>query len=307
MKMKSVHKAVLSNETIQGLSANITEKHADVIYLDGTLGGAGHAMLMAEKFSGNINIIGLDRDEDALEMAKDILSEKASKVILENENFRDLDKVLDKHGIKTVDMILLDIGISSDQLDTAGKGFSFLRDEPLLMTMGDPEKYYFTAKDIVNKWKEEDIANVIFGYGEERFARKIAKAIVSYRYKKEIETSAELAEIVKNTVPAFYRRSRIHPATKTFQALRIAVNDELESLKQGLSKGYERLKPGGRLAVITFHSIEDRIVKNFFKSIGQSAKIITKKPIRPTEDEINKNPRSRSAKLRIIEKTFQNK
>lgn len=271
-------------------------------YLDGTLGGAGHAAAIADTLQGKVNIIGLDRDMTAVERAKVALQGKAEKVILECADYRDLDKVLDRQGISGVEMILLDLGISSDELDSSGRGFSFLREEPLLMTMGDPASYPFTAKDIVNGWKEEDIANAIFGYGEERFARRIARAIVIYRDKKQIETSDELGEIVKSAVPAFYRRGKIHPATKTFQALRITVNDELGALRQGLQKGYERLNPGGRMAVISFHSLEDRIVKDFFKTKVKEGAIISKKPIRPSAEEIAVNPRSRSAKLRIIEK-----
>jgi 16S rRNA (cytosine1402-N4)-methyltransferase len=205
--------------------------------------------------------------------------------------------------------ILLDLGISSDELENSGRGFTFQKDEPLLMTMGDPAKYPFTAATIVNSWKEEDIANVIFGYGEERYARRIARAIVTYREKKIIETSGELAEIVKSAVPRFGRSfngrpAKIHPATKTFQALRIAVNDELGALKEGLTKGYERLAPGGKMVVISFHSLEDRIVKNFFKALADdsNAKIITKRPIIASPQEIAENPRSRSAKLRILQK-----
>ena len=283
-------------------------------YLDGTLGGAGHALAIAQAFKGKINLIGLDRDSQAIERAKQSFTKLearsqelegvAGKVILECESFRDLDKILDKHGVQSVDLILFDLGISSDELESSGKGFSFAKDEPLLMTMGNPASYPFTARDVVNGWKEEDIANVIFAYGEERFARRIAKAIVAYREKKAVETSGELAEIVKRAVPGFARHSKIHPATKTFQALRIAVNDELAALKEGLSKGFERLSSSGRMAVISFHSLEDRIVKEFFKEEASEEKaiLITKKPITASPQELAENPRSRSAKLRIIEK-----
>jgi 16S rRNA (cytosine1402-N4)-methyltransferase len=171
--------------------------------------------------------------------------------------------------------------------------------------MGDPSKYQFTAKDIVNNWDEEVIANIIFGYGEERFARRIARSIINYRQKKKIETTAELKELISTSVPGFYRRGKIHPATKTFQALRIAVNDELGALKEGLIKGYESLNNGGRMAVISFHSLEDRIVKDFYKEkMKDGAKVLTKKPIVASDQEIAENPRSRSAKLRIIEKVI---
>jgi 16S rRNA (cytosine1402-N4)-methyltransferase len=272
-------------------------------YLDGTIGGCGHALAIASALNGRVNIIGLDNDPEAIARAEKILKGQAKQIILERENFRNLDKVLDKHHIQEINMILFDLGISSDELERSGRGFSFQKDEPLLMTMGDPARHLFTAKNIVNNWNEEDIANVMFGYGEERFARRIARAIVGYRAKKTIETSGELAEIVKGAVPAFYRRAKTHPATKTFQALRIAVNDELGALKEGLEKGYKKLASGGKMAVISFHSLEDRIVKDFYKEKARIAgAIITKKPIKASVEEIAGNPRSRSAKLRVIQK-----
>ncbi len=305
--MQSIHESVLLHEVIQGLTASNktgAKGGADVPwYLDGTLGGAGHALAIAKALDGNVNIIGFDQDPQAIERDAKTLEGKAKKVILVRENFRNLDTVLDTHGIATVDYILLDLGLSSDELDASGRGFSFQRDEPLHMTFGDPSAHIFTAKTIVNEWTEEVIADIIFGYGEDRYARRIAKGIVIYRTKKPIETSMELAEIVKSSVPGFARKSKIHPATKTFQALRIAVNDELNSLKEGLEKGYARLGPGGRMAVISFHSLEDRIVKEFFKKqIKNGGRIFTKKPIQAGDQEVAENPRSRSAKLRIIEK-----
>lgn len=305
---ESVHKAVLLHEVVDGLVPKDRQKTGSLnrtnVYLDGTLGGAGHALAIAKALDGKLDvIIGLDRDQLALDRAKITLKNQSKNLILQNENFRNLDKVLVQNQISKVDIILLDLGISSDELDNSNHGFTFQKDEPLLMTMGDPEKYPFTAKDIVNKWDEEVIANIIFGYAEEKFARRIARAIVSYREKKAIESTMELAELVKISVPGFYRRGRIHPATKTFQALRIAVNDELGALKEGLKKGYEVLNIGGRFAVISFHSLEDRIVKEFFKEkLNDEAIIITKKPITAKEQEIFENPRSRSAKLRILEK-----
>ena len=302
--MKTVHVPVLLNEVVASLvpEANRASAATGAVempwYLDGTLGGAGHALAIARVFAGKVNIIGLDRDPSALERDRETLSGACTKLILENENFRNLDRVLAKHSIQTVDMILLDLGLSSDELEHSGKGFSFQRDEPLLMTMGDPSTYAFTAKDILNGWAEEDIANVIYAYGEETAARRIARAIVTYREKKQFETTHELAEVVKSAVPAFRRRLKIHPATKTFQALRIAVNDELTAIGQGLDKAYAALCPGGRLAVISFHSLEDRIVKQFMRDRGSRAKAI-----KPTDAEMAANPRSRSAKLRVIEKT----
>lgn len=322
--MNSIHEPVLLHEIVANFSTYKKggEKNAgksssqafnnSFWYFDGTLGGAGHALAIAKAFDGKLSILGLDRDKEALARAVKTLAGKARKVVLVNENFRDIDKVLELNGIGGLDLILLDLGISSDELDNSGRGFTFRKDEPLLMTLGDPKDYPFTARDIVNNWTEEVIADVIFGYGEERFARRIARAIIIYRDKKKIETSAELAEIVKMAVPAFARRGKIHPATKTFQAIRIAVNDELGALKEGLKRGYDNLQPGGRMAVISFHSLEDRIVKEFFKEKvsvvrggdngDAAAKIFTKRPIAPSLQEVALNPRSRSAKLRIIEK-----
>jgi len=322
--MPSIHEPVLLHEVVQALGLQVESRKFQVksqekqdfrlgtfdsglIYLDGTLGGAGHALAMAKALEGKLTIIGLDRDPQAIERAQEALKGKAEKVILENEDFRNLDKVLGKHGIGKVDCILLDLGLSSDELETSGRGFSFLRDEPLQMTFGDPAQHPFTASTIVNGWKEEDIANVIYAYGEERYARRIAKAIVLRRREKKIETSVELAEIIKSSVPAIYRNGRIHPATRTFQALRIAVNDELAALKEGLEKAWDALDKKGRLAVISFHSLEDRIVKEFFKEKAKRQKeaqgiILTKKPITASLEEISENPRSRSAKLRILEK-----
>ena len=320
--MQSIHVPVLLKEVIEGLigegligtetisvssavgqRGNRNSFRAVPTLLDGTLGGAGHAKAIADSLNGKLTIVGLDRDEKAIERARVFLEGKAEKLILECESFRNLDIILAENDIREVDMILLDLGISSDELENSGRGFTFQKDEPLQMTMGDPATYAFTAKDIVNRWSEEDISNVIFGYGEDRFARRIAKAIVAYREKKGIETSTELAEIVKGAVPGFARYGKIHPATKTFQALRITVNDELGALKKGLEKGYTALAKKGRMAVISFHSLEDRIVKEFYKKcLSSGARIITKRPIRAGDDEKLQNPRARSARLRIIEK-----
>ncbi|MEK7641582.1 MAG: 16S rRNA (cytosine(1402)-N(4))-methyltransferase RsmH [Patescibacteria group bacterium] len=298
--MQSVHEPVLLHEIVEAFMAS---KKIEPIYLDGTLGGAGHMLAVAKAFKGKLTVVGLDRDPQAVIRAEKSLQGKATKVILENQDYRTLDEALTKHGIEAVDLFLLDLGISSDELDASGRGFSFQKDEPLLMTMGDPAKYPFTARTIVNTWEEEVIANVIFGYGEERFARRIARAIVAYRTKKQIETSGELAEIISSSVPGFYRRGKIHPATRTFQAIRIAVNDELDALREGLEKGYKSLSMGGRMAVISFHSLEDRIVKDFYKKKAlYGSKALTKKPIIASDQERAENPRSRSAKLRILEK-----
>lgn len=305
----SVHEPVLLHEIVNAFKPSETESGAKGIpwYLDGTLGGAGHALALAKACGGKINILGFDRDIRAVERARSILEGHAEKIILVNEDFRDLDQVMELHGIPNADMILLDLGVSTDELESSGRGFSFRKDEPLFMTYDGPDEYPFTARDIVNRWDEAVLADVIFGYGEERYARRIAKAIVSYRTKKPIETSGELAEIVKTSVPPLYRRGRIHPATRTFQALRIAVNDELNALKEGLAKGYERLARDGKMAVISFHSLEDRIVKEFFKNESKKgAQLVTKKPIRPSFEEIGRNAKARSAKLRIIQKAIHN-
>lgn len=300
--MTSIHKPVLLNEIVETFKP---QGNNSFIFLDCTLGGAGHSLAIAESLKGKLTIIGLDRDPQAIMRAEKLLSGKAERIILENEDFRNLDKVLDKHQVFVLNGLLLDLGISSDELDNSGRGFSFLKDEPLLMTMGDPVNYIFTAKDIVNNWGEDTIADIIYGYGEERYSRRIARAIVNYRTKKSIETSGELSEIISMSVPPVYRRSRLHPATRTFQALRITVNDELTALKIGLQKGYEKLGPGGKMAVISFHSLEDRIVKEFNREKSkEGATIVTKKPLIASSLEIENNPRSRSAKLRIIIKNI---
>jgi 16S rRNA (cytosine1402-N4)-methyltransferase len=305
-KSESVHVPVLLHEVVAGIvpSENFLEGRRDIWYVDGTLGGAHHALSIAKEFHGKLNILGLDRDQKAIERANATLSTVAQELLLECENYRNIDMILARHDIDKVDMILLDLGVSSDELDNSGKGFTFRKDEPLFMTMGDPEKYTFTAKTIVNEWEENNIADIIFAYGEERYSRRIARGIMNYRSKKKIETSGELAEIVKNAVPSFYRFGKIHPATKTFQALRIAVNDELGALKDGLKKGFESLRVGGRMAVISFHSLEDRIVKFYFRDAVNmdEGRLVNKKALRPNLEEVSVNPRSRSAKLRIIEK-----
>lgn len=294
-----IHKTVLLHESIDGLDI-----HFGDIYLDGTLGSGGHAEYALERVNGNLTVIGLDRDIEALERSKQRLG-NSKNIILKESSYGDLDNILNDLGIEKVNRIMLDLGLSSDQFETSGRGFTFKNDEPLLMTFKkslNPED--LTAHQIVNTWQEENIADIIYGYGEEKYARRIAKAIVNYRKKKSIDTTGELVEIISQSVPIFYKRGRIHPATRTFQALRITVNDELNTLKKGLEKGFERLDKNGRIAVISFHSLEDRIVKNFNKEKVESekARVITKKPIVPSDEEIKNNPRSRSAKLRILEK-----
>ncbi len=295
-----IHKTVLLKESIDGL--NIQDGD---IYLDGTLGSAGHTDYVLSKYK-NITAIGLDRDTEALKRSKERLAKyNDAKIHLIESSYGDISSVLDKLNIKKVNRIMLDLGLSSDQFETSGRGFTFKNDEPLLMTFKkDFVEGDLTAKIIVNTWEENNIADVIYGYGEEKYSRRIARAIANYRQKKSIETTSELVEIITSAVPSFYRHGRLHPATKTFQALRIAVNDELNTLKKGLVNGFERLEKGGRIAVISFHSLEDRIVKNFNKERADAGDglIITKRPITPSEEEISNNARSRSAKLRILEK-----
>lgn len=283
-----VHKTVLLHESINGLNL-----HAGSVYLDGTLGSAGHALLAQEK---GARVIGLDRDEGALARSRERLNTDA---ILIHESYRNLDKALADLHIQHVDAIMLDLGLSSDQFETSGRGFTFQKDEPLLMTFD--EKAELSAAEIVNTWDEENIADIIYGYGEERFARRIAKHIVQSR---PINTTFSLVEAIKKATPFAYHKGRIHPATRTFQALRITVNDEINTLKDGLKKGFEALSKNGRFAVISFHSLEDRIVKNYFRdrSKEDTGFIHTKKPIVASDEERIRNPRSRSAKLRIIEK-----
>ncbi len=301
-----MHEPVLLQETIDGL--DIQPK--DVV-IDGTLGRAGHSLEILRRAATvgakDIFIIGIDRDEDAIVESKEKLSEAATAAAARTElfkgNFRDMDLFALAAGAKKIDKILLDLGLSSPQLDSSRRGFSFKNDEPLGMTMEKkPGKDSFTAKDIVNGWAEEDIANVIYAYGDERYARRIAKAIVAARVTAPIETTRDLVAIVESAVPSIYKRGKIHPATRTFQALRIAVNDELGSLKAGLQKALGILSPGGRIAVIAFHSLEDRIAKNAMKEWRKEGKgqSFTKKPIVPSDAEMARNPRSRSAKLRIF-------
>lgn len=302
-----MHEPVLLHETVDGLDI----RPGDVV-VDGTLGRAGHALeaLKAARIrGGEAFIIGIDRDLDALAESRVRLEAAEAKFQLFKGNFKDMDAFIAKAGVESVDKIILDLGLSSPHLDSSGRGFSFRNDEPLLMTMDrEVGEGAFTARDVVNGWAEEDIANVIYAYGDERYARRIARAIVAEREARKargespIETTHQLVAIIEGAVPGIYKRGKIHPATRTFQALRIAVNDELSSLRIGLNKAFLALRPGGRIAVISFHSLEDRIVKRAFKEWTAEGKgdQATKKPIVPSESETAKNPRSRSAKLRIF-------
>lgn len=300
---ETIHKSVLLNETIEGLQ--IRPKS---IFLDCTLGGAGHSLAVCQRLSGDVRIIALDQDRSAIRRAQVLLQKNKCKVTFLNSNFGDVKDEVVKTGVGKIDSVLFDLGLSSDQLDFSNRGFSFKRNEPLIMTLKDShdsDKNDFTAFDIVNFWEAENIELILKVYGEERFARRIALAIVAGRGKKQITNTLELADIVRDAYPKIFRlKSRIDPATKTFQAIRMAVNDEITVLKKGLSGAYELLNIGGRMAVISFHSGEDRVVKNFMreKVSNKEGVLINKKPIVPSGLEIDENPRSRSAKLRIIEK-----
>lgn len=297
--MSTVHKSVLLKEVIDGL--NLSDS---TVVVDGTFGGGGHTkeILTLHK---NVRVIAIDRDSGAWDRASENLKGLEDRISFYNLNFKHLEQALSKEGVDKVDAILLDLGLSSDQLDNSKRGFSFLRDEDLLMTMKEsPNSEDVTAKEIVNTWSEESLADIIYGYGEETFARVIARNIVLARKEKEIQTTFDLVEIIERSVNKAYRNKKTHCATKTFQALRIATNDELQSITIGLENALKVLKKGGRMAVISFHSLEDRIVKNFYKEklkIGEVI-LINKKPIIPGEEEVKENKRSRSAKLRILEK-----
>ena len=294
------HESVLLKEAIDGLNLEDGD-----IYLDATVGSGGHMEEVWRRKKNDVLLSGIDADEMSITITRERLDLCGAKPKLAVLNFRNIDKAPEILGIKNPTKILFDLGWGSDQFDEGGRGFSFQKDEPLIMTFkNNPDEDDTTAYDAVNRWSEENLADVIYGYGEEKYARRIARAIVEERQKKAIETSKELSEVVNKAVPIFYRFGRIHPATKTFQAIRIAVNDELRALEEGIQKGFGILEKGGRMAVISFHSLEDRIVKNFFKlqALEEKAELINKKPIIASDEELNKNPRARSAKLRIIQK-----
>lgn len=296
------HITVLQAEAVSTL--NLRD---DSVVVDCTLGSGGHAKAILDKLGKKGRYLGIDADPTAIEDNADLQSSYEANVKLIHGNFRDLSTILASENLPQVDAILADLGWRMEQFsgDTAlPRGFSFSSDEPLYMTFGNPQSYPFTAADIVNDWAEEDIANVIYAYGEERFSRRIAKHLVEARKKIDITTAKQLAELVAEAVPKGPGRQKTHPATKTFQALRIAVNDEFEALTTLLNDGFTALTPGGRMAIISFHSLEDRIVKETFKTFvraGEGA-LVHKKPIAPTFTEVRDNPRARSAKLRTIEK-----
>jgi 16S rRNA (cytosine1402-N4)-methyltransferase len=293
------HITVLLKEGVDALALK-----SDSVVLDATHGAGGHASSICEVLGPKGIYIGLDADQAALSNSPLKNHSTGPDIHLVHSNFANIVDVLSSLHITQVDGILADLGWRTDQFTDGGKGFSFSADEPLMMTYGDPEAYTFTAFDIVNEWDEENIADIIYGYGEERQSRRIARAIVEARKSESITTAKQLALIIEKALPSFARKAKINPATKTFQALRIAVNDELGALESFIASASAVLSPQGRLAIITFHSLEDRIVKLRFRDLAQSGKfsLVTKKPITATFEELSNNPRARSAKLRIIEK-----
>jgi 16S rRNA (cytosine1402-N4)-methyltransferase len=292
----TLHVPVLVTEVVTGLLL----KKGDIV-LDGTLGHGGHARLLGEAIGPRGTLIGLELDRDALAVAEENLKDLSVKKVLRQANYRNLDQVLHEEGIGGLDVVLLDLGIGSHQIES-GRGFSFMEDAPLSMSFSQEENV-FSAKALIRAASELELQQIIRGYGDERNARRIARAIVEARIKGPIEKASDLGRIIREAVP---RKpwQKIDPATKTFQALRIAVNDELGALSEALPKAWSALREGGRLGVISFHSLEDRIVKHFFKEkeVEGVGRRITKKPITAGSTEIKENPRSRSAKLRIIKK-----
>ncbi len=310
--MEFQHTPVLLKQCIDALAIK-----PQGVYVDGTIGGAGHSIHIAEKLSKGGTLIGIDRDRDALEAAEGRLRGFACTRYFVQSNYADIKSVLCEKGLDTIDGALLDIGVSSFQLDNTERGFSYSEDAPLDMRMNREDR--LTAYDVVNGYDKGDLSRIISEYGEERFAARIASFIVREREKKSIETTVELAEIIRNAIPAKARRAGPHPAKRTFQAIRIEVNDELGQLERAIDEYLDVLSPGGRLCIITFPSLEDRIVKQKFQKradpctcppefpvcvCGKVADVrkISGKPVIPDPEEIESNPRSRSAKLRICEK-----
>ncbi|MDF2612582.1 MAG: rsmH [Clostridia bacterium] len=310
--MKFEHVPVLRDECILGLKIN-----PDGIYVDGTLGGAGHASEICRHLSENGHLIGIDQDKNALEASKIRLENAMPKVSIINSNFEKISDILEDLDIEKIDGMLIDLGVSSHQLDEPIRGFSYMHDAPLDMRMNQEDTY--TAYHIVNELSENELFRIIKDYGEENWARRIASFIVEKRENHPIRTTYDLVDIIKSAIPSGARKDGPHPAKRTFQAIRIAVNRELEIIEPTITEVIGKLSSGGRLCIITFHSLEDRIVKHVFKKLEDpctcsknfpvcicgktpQVKIITKKPILPSDEEIETNPRSRSAKLRIIEK-----
>ncbi len=291
------HVPVLLHEVVEGLRVV-----PEGLLVDGTLGDGGHSEAMLKALP-QASVLGLDQDQDAVERVSHRLASYGERFKAVCGNFRHIDTLVPAGS--TVSGVLLDIGLSSIQFEESGRGFSFQKDEPLVMSFKkEPTAEDVTAAEIVNTWAEESIRSILEGYGEEQFAYRIGKGIVRARELAPIETTSQLVDIVLASTPTFYHHKRIHPATKTFQALRIATNDELGALEEGMKKAFSLLTPGGRLLIISFHSLEDRLVKRFFRGIsGLGSGIeVTKKPIVPSDTEIQTNPRARSSKLRIIQK-----
>lgn len=310
--MEFTHRSVLLNETVEHLNIK-----PDGIYVDGTLGGGGHAYEVCRRLGKEGRFIGIDQDGEAIQAATKRLEEFQDKVTIVRSNYVDFASVLDRLGVEKVDGIVLDLGVSSFQLDEARRGFTYREDVPLDMRMDQRQEK--TAKDIVNGYSEQELFHVIRDYGEDKFAKNIAKHIAAARKEKAIETTGELVEIIKAAIPMKIRATGGHPAKQTFQAIRIELNRELEVLKESLDAMIERLNPGGRLCIITFHSLEDRIVKTSFRTnenpcicppdfpvcvCGRVSRgtVVTRKPILPSADELAENTRSKSAKLRVFER-----
>ena len=309
--MEHLHYSVLLNECIDALNIR-----PDGIYVDGTLGMGGHSEQIAKRLKSG-RLIAIDRDKSALERAGERLAPYADRISFVHGNFRDLPMLLKNQGVEKADGMLFDLGVSSPQLDEAERGFSYMTDAPLDMRMDTSES--LTAWFIVNKWPEEKLKKILFEFGEERYAPRIAAAIAQRRGAAPIDTTGELVDVIRSAMPASALREKQHPAKRSFQAIRIAVNDELASISELMDNAAELLAPGGRLAVISFHSLEDRIVKNAIAArehgctcprdfpvcvcgFRQTLKSITRKPILPSEQELSENPRSRSAKLRVAER-----
>ena len=306
------HTTVLLKEAAEGLNIK-----PDGVYVDCTLGGAGHSEYIVKQLSEKGKLIAFDQDDVALENAKEKLAPYLDRVILIKSNFRYLKEQLMEHGIEEVDGVLFDLGVSSPQLDTPERGFSFHHEAPLDMRMD--QNSMFSAYNVVNEWPYEKLVKIFFQYGEEKFSKQIARKIEAYRESKPIETTLELVDLIKDGIPAPARRTGGHPAKRIFQAIRIAVNDELQVFEDAIEQAMDVIKKGGRVSVITFHSLEDRICKVAFKNASTvpqlphglpvipeefkpKMKVITRKPILPSEEEVEENKRARSAKLRIVEK-----
>ena len=305
------HAFVLLDEAVEALAIR-----PDGVYLDGTLGGAGHSLAIAQRLTTG-RLIGVDRDTRALEAAAERLSPYMDRVSLVHANFRELDRILGSLGIDRADGMLFDLGVSSPQLDDGSRGFSYMTDAPLDMRMNTGDA--LTAKTIVNEWPREELRRILYEFGEERYAPQIAAAIERARAKRPIETTLELVDVIRGALPPQALREKQHPAKRSFQAIRIAVNDELASISDMMRAAIPALAPGGRLAVITFHSLEDRIVKNAMQAAAKGCtcppefpvcvcgktpqiRILTRKPILPGPQELEENPRARSAKLRVAQK-----